>query len=136
VNDLSATARSVDTSFNEITQLIITARQRAVQAVNTELIELHWQVGAYISRKIEAAEQGDAVVAQLAPHLACTQPGLRGFTQRNLFRMLQFYETYKDDAIVTSLLSQLPWTQNRSRRVRPEPFAFASIDCGISDSAA
>ena len=45
MNDLSATAPSVGASFNEITQLIITARQRAVQAVNIELIELHWQVG-------------------------------------------------------------------------------------------
>ncbi len=58
MNDLTATEPSVGASFNEITQLTITARQRAVQAVNTELIELHWQVGAYISRKIEAAEWG------------------------------------------------------------------------------
>ncbi|WP_448110546.1 PDDEXK nuclease domain-containing protein [Pseudomonas lini] len=107
--------------------MIITARQRAVQAVNTELIELHWQVGAYISRKIEAAEWGDGVVAQLATHLALTQPGLRGFTQRNLFRMRQFYETYKDDAIVTALLSQLPWTQNLiilNQSKRPEEREF------------
>ncbi|GFZ66361.1 hypothetical protein PSE10B_28830 [Pseudomonas amygdali pv. eriobotryae] len=32
------------------------ARQQAAQAVNTRLIELYWQVGAYISRKIENAE--------------------------------------------------------------------------------
>lgn len=112
MNDLSATAPSVGASFNEITQLIITARQRAVQAVNTELIELHWQVGAYISRKIEAAEWGDGVVAQLATHLARTQPGLRGFTRPNLFRMRQFYEAYRHDAKVSALLRQLPWTQN------------------------
>lgn len=127
MNDLSSTAPSIGASFNEITQLIITARQRAVQAVNTELIELHWQVGAYISRKIEAAEWGDGVVAQLATHLALTQPGLRGFTQRNLFRMRQFYETYKDDAIVTALLSQLPWTQNLiilNQSKRPEEREF------------
>lgn len=112
MNDFTPIAPSTDASFNEITQLIVAARQRAMQAVNTELIELHWQVGAYISRKIEAAEWGDGVVAQLAAHLAHTQPGLRGFTQRNLFRMRQFYETYGDDAIVTALLTQLPWTQN------------------------
>ncbi len=112
MNDLSATAPSVGASFNEITQLIITARQRAVQAVNTELIELHWQVGAYISRKIEAAEWGDGVVAQLATHLAHTQPGLRGFTRANLFRMRKFYEAYRHDPIVAALLRQLPWTQN------------------------
>ncbi|PYY69212.1 hypothetical protein CRX42_17750, partial [Pseudomonas jessenii] len=74
MNDLRS-GTSLDSAFNEITQLIVTARQRAMQAVNTELIELHWQVGAYISRKIEAAEWGDGVVAQLASHLACTQPG-------------------------------------------------------------
>ena len=56
MNDFTPIAPSTDASFNEITQLIVAARQRAMQAVNTELIELHWQVGAYISRKIEAAE--------------------------------------------------------------------------------
>lgn len=83
-----------------------------MQAVNTELIELHWQVGAYISRKLEAAEWGDGVVAQLADYLARTQPGLRGFTRRNLFRMRQFYEVYRHEEKVSALLTQLPWTQN------------------------
>jgi predicted nuclease of restriction endonuclease-like (RecB) superfamily len=127
VNDLSPTAPSVGASFNEITQLIITARQRAMQAVNTELIELHWQVGAYISRKIEAAEWGDGVVAQLATHLARTQPGLRGFTRPNLFRMRQFYEAYRHDTKVSALLRQLPWTQNLiilNQSKRPEEREF------------
>ncbi|MEQ1532063.1 MAG: hypothetical protein HOO97_08745 [Sideroxydans sp.] len=42
--------------FIEITQLIHAARQRAVLAVNTTLIELYWQVGQFISRKIAQAE--------------------------------------------------------------------------------
>lgn len=69
--------------FSEITQLIVSARQRAVQAVNTALIDLYRQVGQIISHKIAAAEWGDAVVSQLAAHLAQTQPGLRGFTPAN-----------------------------------------------------
>ena len=63
--------------FDEITQLIAAAKQRAVQAVNVSLIDLYWQVGQTISRKIAQAEWGDGVVAQLAEHLARTQPGLR-----------------------------------------------------------
>lgn len=98
--------------FDEVVNLIHSARQRCMQAVNTQLIELYWQVGAYISRKIENAEWGDAVVSQLAGHLARTQPGLRGFTRRNLFRMRQFYETYRHEEKVSALLTQLPWTQN------------------------
>lgn len=101
-----------DNGFAEIVDLIVTARQRAVQTVNAALIDLYWQVGAIISRKIAAAEWGDGVVAQLAEHIAHTQPGLRGFTRPNLFRMRQFYEAYRDDEIVSALLRQLPWTHN------------------------
>jgi predicted nuclease of restriction endonuclease-like (RecB) superfamily len=98
--------------FTEIVQLIANAKQQAVQAVNTSLIDLYWQVGEIISRKIASAEWGDGVVSQLAEHIAQTQPGLRGFTRRNLFRMRQFYETYKGDAIVSPLVTLLPWTHN------------------------
>jgi len=113
--------------FGEITRLIETARQRAYRAVNTALIDLYWQVGAYLSGKIKAAEWGEGVVEQLAQHLASTQPGLKGFTRRNLFRMRQFYEAYPDQQLVTALLTQLPWTHNLiilSRSKRPEEREF------------
>lgn len=113
--------------FTEIIQLIATARQRAVQSVNTTLIELYWQVGQTISRKIEQAEWGDGVVAKLAEHLARTQPGLRGFTRPNLFRMRQFYEAYRDDEKVSPLVRQLPWTHNLiiiNQSKRPEEREF------------
>jgi predicted nuclease of restriction endonuclease-like (RecB) superfamily len=113
--------------FAEVVQLISAARQHAYQAVNTTLIELYWQVGAYISNKVKAAEWGDGVITQLAQHLAVTQPNLRGFTSSNLFRMRQFYETYQDDQIVAPLVRQLPWTHNliilgRSKRAEEREF--------------
>uniref|UniRef100_UPI00402B8388 PDDEXK nuclease domain-containing protein n=1 Tax=Methylomonas sp. PHL2-19 TaxID=3438878 RepID=UPI00402B8388 len=115
------------TDFTEITQLIVAARQRALQTVNTALIDLYWQVGQIISRKIEQAEWGDGVVTQLAEHIAKTQPGLRGFTRPNLFRMRQFYEAYRDDEKVSPLVRQLPWTHNLiilSQGKRPEEREF------------
>ncbi|WP_035384433.1 PDDEXK nuclease domain-containing protein [Ferriphaselus sp. R-1] len=116
-----------DTHFAEVAKLIAAARQRAVQSVNTTLIELYWQVGEYISRKIEAAEWGDGVVTQLADYLARTQPGLSGFTRPNLFRMRQFYEAYRGDEKVSPLVRQLPWTHNLiilSQSKRPEEREF------------
>ena len=113
--------------FTEITQLITTARARAVQAVNTALIDLYWQVGQTISQKIAQAQWGDGVVAQLAVHLAQTQPGLRGYTRPNLFRMRQFYEAYRGDEKVSALLRQLPWTHNLiilNQSKRPEEREF------------
>jgi predicted nuclease of restriction endonuclease-like (RecB) superfamily len=122
-----ATALTPKDDFAEITQLIASARQRAIQSVNTALIDLYWQVGRIISGKIAQAEWGDGVVAQLAEHLARTQPGLRGFTRPNLFRMRQFYEAYRDDETVSPLVRQLPWTHNLivlSQSKRPEEREF------------
>ena len=111
-SELNTQAPAEDSAFTEVLHLIQSARQRALQAVNTELVELYWQVGEYISRKIASAEWGDGVVDELARFLARTQPGLIGFTRRNLFRMRQFYETYAGDTKVSPLVSQLPWTHN------------------------
>lgn len=122
---MSTTPQSAD--FADIAHWIAAARQRAVQAVNTTLIELYWQIGERISRKIAASEWGDGVVEQLARYLAQTQPGLRGFTRRNLFRMRQFYEAYADNELVSPLVTQLPWTHHLiilSQSKRPEEREF------------
>jgi predicted nuclease of restriction endonuclease-like (RecB) superfamily len=127
MNASSVPGSTTDDRFNEVLALIQSAKQQAMQAVNTQLIELYWQVGAYISRKLEKAEWGDSVVSQLAEHLAQTQPGLRGFTRSNLFRMRQFYETYHAEEKVAPLVRQLSWSHNLiifSQSKRPEEREF------------
>ena len=105
-------ADTLTTSFEEIVTLIQQARQRAFQAVNTELIDLYWRVGAYISHKLASAAWGEGVVEQLARYLARKHPELKGFTRASLFRMRQFYETYAGDEKVAPLVRQLSWTHN------------------------
>ena len=99
-------------SFSEVIKLIECARQKSFQAVNIALIDLYWQIGETISRKIKTAEWGEDIVGQLAAHIMRVQPGIRGFTRSNLFRMRQFYETYQGEEIVAPLVRQLPWTHN------------------------
>jgi len=116
-----------EAGFAEVIGLIAAAQQRAFQAVNTTLIDLYWQVGEYISRKIEAAEWGDGVVPRLATYIARTQPGMRGFTASNIFRMKKFYETYQNEAISAPLAHQLPWSHNLiilGQSKRPEESEF------------
>ncbi len=104
---------SVESSFAEVVGLIEQARQRAYQAVNSELVVLYWRIGEFISAKLAAAVWGEGVVDRLAQHLARKMPGQRGFTRRNLFRMRQLFEAYSTaDKKVTALLTQLPWTHN------------------------
>jgi DUF1016 N-terminal domain len=58
-----------EATFSEVIRLIAASRERAFQAVNTELIDLYWQVGATISRKIKAAEWGDGASNDSPPIL-------------------------------------------------------------------
>jgi hypothetical protein len=95
-----------------VLRLIEAARHRAYQAVNVAMIELYWSVGQHISEKIAAAKWGDGVVNELSAYLARHQPGLKGFTRSNLFRMKQFYEAYCDHEIVAPLVRQLSWTHH------------------------
>lgn len=99
-------------AFREVIGLIQSARVRALRTVNTELIDLYWRVGEYISRKIESAAWGKAVVQQLADYLERTDPELRGFSASNLWRMRQFYETYRGSSKLATLLRELPWSHN------------------------
>jgi predicted nuclease of restriction endonuclease-like (RecB) superfamily len=103
---------SLEASFAEVVSLIQQARQRAFQAVNTEIIDLYWQVGETISRKLETATWGEGVVDQLARYIARKHPDIKGFTRRSLFRMRQFYETYRREEKVAPLVRQLSWTHN------------------------
>lgn len=122
-----AANRPSPSGFDEVIRLIDAARVQAVTAANTTLIELYWNIGQYISRKIESAVWGEGVVDQLAVHISRTHPGLRGFTRPNLFRMRQFYDAYRDDEKVSPLVRQLPWTHNLlilGKSKRPEEREF------------
>ena len=91
-------------TFSEITRLIAESQEKAIRSVNTVLIDLYWTVGEIIGRKIASAEWGDAVVPKLASYIERTQPGLRGFTRANLFRMRHLYEAYRNDEKVAPLV--------------------------------
>ena len=81
------------TEFDDVLRLIDAARGRAVTAVNKELIDLYWNIGEHISRKIAAGAWGGGTVEALAAHIRQRQPNARGFSAANLWRMRQFYET-------------------------------------------
>ncbi|MBF0386248.1 MAG: DUF1016 family protein [Candidatus Omnitrophica bacterium] len=105
-------AEVVDPSFNEVIALIRAARAQAFQTVNTALIDLYWQLGEYISRKVISSAWGEGVIDNLACFIADGHPDLKGFTRSNLFRMRQLFEAYRDDEKVAPLVRQLPWAHN------------------------
>ena len=101
------------TQFAEVVNMIQAARTKVLRLANKAMIDLYWEVGAYISEKLSRSEWGDGVVTQLAEHIARTEPELKGFSKKNLWRMKQFYEMYSGaDEIVSTLLRQISWSNN------------------------
>lgn len=95
--------------FSEVLNLIKGAEAKAFRAVNTVLIELYWHIGQYIS---ERKEWGKSTVAELAEFLQLETPGRNGFSERNLWRMKQFYETYYESSKLTPLVTEINWTHH------------------------
>ena len=98
--------------FSSLLQIIDKARNRALKTVNTELIRMYWEVGEYLSDLCENSSFGDKVIDEVAKYISTVSPTLKGFNRRGLYRMRQFYETYKDDEFVSALLTQISWTNH------------------------
>jgi predicted nuclease of restriction endonuclease-like (RecB) superfamily len=99
-------------AFTEVVGIIREARQKAFHAVNTTLIDLYWQVGEYLSLRVDDAGWGRAVVRQLADYIRKTDPDSKGFSAQNLWRMKQFYETYREREKLSPLVRELLWSHN------------------------
>ncbi len=107
MSDLSETP-----DFSELASLIQKRRTRVARLVNTELIDLYWEIGKTLSRKIEDSGWGKSTISELADYLKTRQPSLQGFSASNLWRMRQFYETYRGHEILAPLVRELPWSSN------------------------
>jgi len=92
--------------------MISTAREKAVLAVNSQLIELYWNIGQYISERVNSSEWGKGVVKSLSEYIYSKVPDIKGFSSQNLWRMKQFYEIYASNEELSSLLKELSWTNN------------------------
>ncbi len=102
----------MDNRFTDIIQLIKQSRTNAIRTVNAELINLYWNIGEYICNKIEQSEWGDSVVTELAIYIETNEPDIKGFSDKNIWRMKQFYETYKDFPKLSPLVREISWTNN------------------------
>ncbi len=102
----------MDKRFADIILLIKKSRLKAIKSVNAELINLYWNIGEYISNKIEQAEWGDSVVNELSKYIQKNEPEIKGFSDKNIWRMKQFYETYKNFPKISPLVREISWTNN------------------------
>jgi predicted nuclease of restriction endonuclease-like (RecB) superfamily len=102
----------MDDRFTSIIKIIKNSRVNAIKAVNTELINLYWNIGQYINKQIETNAWGISIVEELAKYIENQEPDLKGFSDKNLWRMKQFYETYRNVPKLSQLVRGISWTNN------------------------
>ena len=98
--------------INEIKTILKNARQEAYTAVNLAMVEAYWKIGRRIVEEEqsgrERAEYGKEIIKNLSKEL--TEEFGKGFGERNIRNIRQFYVLFSDYEKWKSLISKLTWT--------------------------
>src|ERR1035437_4042578 len=114
MSELVPTTPPVAPLLEDVRRLIVEARRQTAVAVNLGLTALYWQIGQRIRHEVlgtERAAYGEQIVATVSRQLVAEFG--RGFTDKNLRRMMQFAEALPNEAIVATLWRQLSWSHFR-----------------------
>ena len=84
--------------FEKIRGIITMHREKALRDVNEESLLMSWTVGRMVSEKLKTNEWGSKVVVQLSEYLRIKDPTLKGYSRRNIYNMVMFYDEYSSDA--------------------------------------
>jgi predicted nuclease of restriction endonuclease-like (RecB) superfamily len=93
--------------FTEVKGRIQTARLQAGRAVNRELVMLYWDIGRGIVEKQQVAGWGEKVVERLSSDLRAEFPDMRGFSNPNVWRMVQLYSDYSAPGFLSQAVREL-----------------------------
>ena len=93
--------------FSYVINIIQEHKQRAYRKINEELVAMYYEIGQYLFEKVSTGEYGDGVISNIAIKVKEIYPTLKGFSKRGLYQMIQFYENYRDNIIVSPLVTQL-----------------------------
>jgi predicted nuclease of restriction endonuclease-like (RecB) superfamily len=104
--------KTIEILHTEARYIIESGRKAAYHAVNTSMVKTYWEIGQLIVEEEQQGEErakyGKFLIRELSKRL--TLEFGKGYDERNLFYMKQFYITYP---IVNALRSQLTWTHYR-----------------------
>jgi len=96
-----------NTFLVEIKKDIQSSQQKAVNAVNIQMIMLYYKIGQMIDVKQSEQGWGAKVIQRLSNDIKNELPQIKGFSERNIKRMLKFYREYKSlSTVVPQLVAQ------------------------------
>ncbi|MFZ4478155.1 MAG: PDDEXK nuclease domain-containing protein [Saprospiraceae bacterium] len=120
MHTLDTSNSPIETHFEQVHAIIHLHRSRALQVVNNESLLICWNVGQYVSQKLEESQWGNKVVTQLSEFLRTKDPSLKGYSRRNIYNMVSFFETYSSPQFIHLLKTfkeQNEFVQNETPQI-------------------
>ena len=87
-------------------------RENAYRKIHEEIVTMYWEIGKFLSERVASESWGAKVIDNIAKEINRRNPTLKGFDRASLYRIMQFYDTYKENEIVAPLVRQISWTNN------------------------
>jgi predicted nuclease of restriction endonuclease-like (RecB) superfamily len=119
--------------YQQIREVLIQARSRALQAVNTEMVACYWEIGRLIIEEEQQgekrAEYGKRLIRDLSKRL--TEEFGKGFDRTNLQHMRAFYLGFSN---CDALRRELSWTHYRLLLRIEKPVARAFYEAEAVNS--
>ncbi len=111
--------------LSDIKTRIRQAQVKATHSANAEMIMMYWDIGKMIHKRQQQEGWSAAIIPNLSRDLRNELPEVKGFSERNLGRMLAFFRNYQD---IDSFLPQAV-AKSGSSEILPQPVAkLPSLD--------
>ncbi len=98
--------------ITDIKKKIRTSQYQALKSVNIELISLYRDIGKKVSEMVRYNDRGKGIVKNISSDIWKEFPGITGFSDRNIWYMKEFYETYSGNEKLQPLVAEISRTKN------------------------
>lgn len=98
--------------LNEIKDLIHQKQFQVLRQINSETINLYWEIGEEIYKQQKEKSWGKSIVNILSKELQKEFPGAKGYSSANLWRMRNFYLSYRNSEKLAPLVREISWSNN------------------------
>ena len=104
--------RGYEPLVEELKQLIHKKQYHVLKVINAETINLYWEIGEEIYKQQQEKGWGKSIVQVLSRELQKEFPGAKGYSGANLWRMRNFYLTYRHSEKLAPMVREISWSNN------------------------
>jgi predicted nuclease of restriction endonuclease-like (RecB) superfamily len=102
------------TWIDSLKKKVHSARQKIAFSINSQLLELYWEIGKEVNTKISNSNWGTNIIEKISTELTSEFPDIKGFSRRNIYAIRQWYLFYSQKyEFVPQTVAQIPWGHNR-----------------------